>query len=164
MITTQTELTIGGAGIARPPKSYTVAEYRAQYIRERAPRHRITITNKKNVHEFIQNLPAMYAPIEHIVIIALNNANAILGYTIHAGTVNQSVLYPQEVFRFLLSSFASCFIMAHNHPAGSRTPSKADWQITKRCKDIGKNLDVHLLDHLIVADENIISLRDNPQW
>jgi DNA repair protein RadC len=55
-------------------------------------------------------------------------------------------------------------ILAHNHPAGIMTPSEADWNLTKRLHDVGKLLELPLLDHLIVCRDRVLSLRELPRW
>jgi DNA repair protein RadC len=56
------------------------------------------------------------------------------------------------------------FIVAHNHPGGNAYPSEADWDITKKLRDGGAVLDITMLDHLIIADEKCISLKEMPRW
>ena len=146
------------------PKKYCVREYRAQYVKERGINSKIIITNNRDVHAFLQQCAPMFDPVESVAVIALNTGNRIIGYEIIKGAVNQSAIYPANVFRFLLSVCANAFILAHNHPGGSLVPSGSDWKLTKRLKDIGAGLDVHLLDHLIITDDTIKSMRDMTKW
>ena len=55
-----------------------------------------------------------------------------------------------EIFREALKAGAEEIIVAHNHPSGDLTPSKADIAATKELKDLAARLKVSLLDHLIV--------------
>ncbi|MFM7855104.1 MAG: JAB domain-containing protein [Flammeovirgaceae bacterium] len=50
--------------------------------------------------------------------------------------------------------------MAHNHPSGNLQPSKNDIDLTKKLKEAGRFLEVHLLDHLIIADTRYFSFAD----
>ena len=60
-------------------------------------------------------------------------------------------------------------ILAHNHPSGTLKPSSADKQITQKLKSAAEALDLKVLDHLIItqqeyfsfADEQILWIRDN---
>jgi DNA repair protein RadC len=54
------------------------------------------------------------------------------------------------IFREALKAGAEEIIVAHNHPSGDLTPSKADIAATKELKDLAARLKVSLLDHLIV--------------
>lgn len=97
-------------------------------------------------------------------IVALDNGNNIIGYEALEGATNQCAVYPSNVFRFLLGSGASSFIVAHNHPGGSNCASEADWNITERLKKAGDLLEIPLLDHLIVTENDCVSLRESRRW
>ena len=55
------------------------------------------------------------------------------------------------VFREALKAGAEEVVVAHNHPSGDPTPSKADIAATKRLREAGELLSVPLLDHLILG-------------
>lgn len=103
-------------------------------------------------------------PIEQIIILSLNNRNVINGFIVLTGETNQCIVHPKTVFRFLLTSAASSFIIAHNHPGGSNNPSEADWAITERLFKIGKDLELPMLDHIIVCENNTVSMRQLSRW
>jgi DNA repair protein RadC len=77
---------------------------------------------------------------------------------------NQCAVYPTNVFRFLLTSGAASFILAHNHPGGSSHASEADWKLTERLKKAGELLDLPLLDHILITETACISLRESSRW
>ena len=51
-------------------------------------------------------------------------------------------------------------VLAHNHPSGNPLPSEADLQCTKKLYSALKLVGITLIDHIIVADEECLSLRD----
>ena len=51
-------------------------------------------------------------------------------------------------------SNATSFLMLHNHPGGSLSPSKQDVEITDRMARLGSLLHIPLCDHLIVIPES----------
>jgi len=53
---------------------------------------------------------------------------------------------------------AAGFVLVHNHPSGDLTPSMSDIRTTRRLADISRELDVPLLDHLIVARDQIVEV------
>lgn len=53
---------------------------------------------------------------------------------------------------------AARFILVHNHPSGNPNPSKADIQITERLRRVSAELEMPLLDHLIIAGDEIVSV------
>ena len=55
------------------------------------------------------------------------------------------------IFREALKAGAGEIIVAHNHPSGDITPSKADIAATKKFREAGELLSVPLLDHLILG-------------
>lgn len=55
------------------------------------------------------------------------------------------------IFREALKAGAEEIIVAHNHPSGNTTPSKADIAATRELKDLAKRLGVVFLDHLVVG-------------
>ena len=58
------------------------------------------------------------------------------------------------VFREALKVGAEEIIVAHNHPSGDLTPSKADVAATRELKDLASRLGIEFLDHLIVGPAN----------
>ena len=59
-----------------------------------------------------------------------------------------------DVFREALKVGAEEIIVAHNHPSGDLTPSKADVAATRELKDLASRLGIEFLDHLIVGSAN----------
>lgn len=55
------------------------------------------------------------------------------------------------IFREALKAGAEEVVVAHNHPSGDLTPSKADIAATKKLRESGELLSVPLLDHLILG-------------
>ena len=56
-----------------------------------------------------------------------------------------------EVFRTAFKVNADAIIVAHNHPSGDPTPSKADMQLTSVLQSTARLLGVKFLDHLILG-------------
>ena len=102
---------------------------------------------------FIELIKPFYSGIdrEMLMVIGVNNANIpTIINTVSIGTVNQSICSPRELFKPLILSGSVSFVLVHNHPGGTLTPSSHDDEITKRAYEIGKLMDINLLDHLIV--------------
>jgi DNA repair protein RadC len=145
------------------PKTYTVQKYRLTYVKERTNFNRIRILNRTDVTDFCKQYLSDI-PVENVCIIALDTGNNIIGYEALEGATNQCAVYPSTVFRFLLSSGANSFIIAHNHPGQSAKASEPDWTLTERLKKAGDLLDLPLLDHIIVTETDCISLRESARW
>ncbi len=61
-----------------------------------------------------------------------NQNQLIAGETLFTGTINRTEVHPREVIKRALYHNAAAVVLAHNHPSGEVTPSKADRLITER--------------------------------
>ena len=64
------------------------------------------------------------------------------------------------IFREALKAGAEEIIVAHNHPSGDLTPSKADIAATKELKDLAARLGVVFLDHIILGSDDSVEGRN----
>lgn len=74
------------------------------------------------------------------------------------GTINAASVHPRVVVQLALERNAVAVVLFHNHPSGIAEPSRADEALTVRLKDALELVDVHVLDHIIVAAEGTCSL------
>jgi len=77
------------------------------------------------------------------------------------GTLNASLVHPRDVFRAAIRLNAAAVILAHNHPSGVPEPSTDDEELTVRLYKAGDLLGVKVLDHVIVAKNGCVSLREH---
>ena len=118
--------------------------------------------NIKNINDIINLIDNIEDiknnDVENVYIICLDNKNIPVNYSLVAkGTINASIIDPKVIFKTILLSNASAFIMVHNHPSGDSTPSKQDYEITNILKKASKLLDINFLDHIIIGNNNYIS-------
>ena len=118
------------------------------------------ISSSKDAFEILQpHLSDLQT--EEFWAIFLNHQNKILyKICLFRGGIASSVADVRVVFKTALEHFSTQIIVAHNHPAGSLKPSKEDINITQKIKDAGKLLDIDLLDHLILTQNNYYSFKD----
>jgi DNA repair protein RadC len=69
-------------------------------------------------------------------------------------------VYPREVVKEALRRNAAGVIFVHPHPSGIAEPSQADQIITRRLVNALHLVDIHVLDHLIVAGEEVVSFAE----
>lgn len=74
------------------------------------------------------------------------------------GDVNSTSLSVRKIVETALNSNATSVVLAHNHPGGLAIPSGADVQVTKRIAAALQAVDVYFLDHVLVADDDYVSL------
>lgn len=98
--------------------------------------------------------------------ILLSSGNKPLGRIMCTlGLVNQCQVHPREAFRFAVREGAAAVVFCHNHPSGNHTPSNEDLAVTKRLLEAGRILDIPVLDHVILTDDGISSIRSrNPEY
>ena len=97
---------------------------------------------------------------EHLWMIGMNEAGYILYLELIAlGSYKSVNIEPINVFRVAVMKNASRVIMVHNHPSGSLTPSEADKDITDRLIQVGRILNIDLVDHQIITPTTYISFR-----
>ena len=100
-------------------------------------------------------------PSEVFACLFLTNRHRVLALEeLFRGTIDGAAVYPREVVRRCLAHNAAAVILAHNHPSGDPTPSEADRAITLRLRDALGLVDVRMLDHLVVSDNDWISLAE----
>lgn len=99
--------------------------------------------------------------VEHCLALYLDSQyRLIASEDIARGTLTQASVYPREVVRAALRHHAAALILAHNHPSGVAQPSMADHRLTQHLKQALALVDIRLLDHLIVAGGQTVSLAE----
>ncbi|MCP4521816.1 MAG: DNA repair protein RadC [Cytophagales bacterium] len=99
---------------------------------------------------------------EEFWILCLNRANKVMKvHCISSGGVSGTVADPKLIFKIALEQTASGLILAHNHPSGNLQASQADINLTQKVKEAGKVLEIPILDHLILTNDDYFSFADN---
>jgi DNA repair protein RadC len=76
------------------------------------------------------------------------------------GSLTQTSVYPREIVKRALALNAGAVVFAHNHPSGVTEPSVADQNLTQHLKSSLSLVDVHVLDHFIVAGNGVTSFAE----
>ena len=98
---------------------------------------------------------------EHFVVVFLNARNQVISREhVSTGSLNASLVHPREVFVPAVGTSAASVILAHNHPSGDVTPSREDIELTRRMVQAGEIMGIEVLDHLIVAAERFLSMKE----
>lgn len=97
---------------------------------------------------------------EAVAVVLLDAKGKILfDGVINKGSVNGVDLYIRKMIEFATLYHISSLVMAHNHPSGIAVPSPDDLKSTEKIYNLFRAMGISLLDHIIVADEDYISLR-----
>jgi DNA repair protein RadC len=132
-------------------------------LQEKFSQHSL-ISHRQDVYEYLRFHFGAKGN-EYVAAMYLDTGNRVLATEILAeGTTNQCLVYPRKVIERALHHKATSLVLAHNHPGGSIHPSENDWKLTKRLIQIGKLLEMPLLDHVIISRDAVISLKEHPLW
>ena len=114
----------------------------------------------QSVKDYLQlHLGAL--PHEVFAVLFLDVQNKLLAMEeLFRGTLTQTSVYPREVVLRALHHQASAVVLAHNHPSGSVQPSRADEALTQTLKTTLALIDVRVLDHVIVAPGEALSMAE----
>ncbi len=89
---------------------------------------------------------------ETMVLLLLDNHRKLIRrVNIAKGTLTRLTLHPRDIFRPAIQHNASSVIMAHNHPSGDPTPSKADVELTHNMAHASQIMLIRLVDHVIIG-------------
>lgn len=100
---------------------------------------------------------------ETFKVILLNNGNKVKGvYQASSGGITGTLVDLRILFAVILKSLSTAIILAHNHTAGTLSPSEADIQLTKKIQKAGNLFEIRVLDHLIISPTgDYFSFMDN---
>ncbi|MBI4032753.1 hypothetical protein HY374_03545 [Candidatus Berkelbacteria bacterium] len=76
------------------------------------------------------------------------------------GSLNTTRTHPREILQPAIVCSALGFILVHNHPSGSLTPSQDDVDFTRAVKRASEIIGIGLYDHLIVSEHGYVSLKE----
>jgi DNA repair protein RadC len=99
--------------------------------------------------------------VEHFYVLYINRANKVIGsILLSTGGCIGTVVDVKVLIQGAILSNAQAIIIAHNHPSGSLIPSNMDLDITTRIKTACNYFEISLLDHIIIADNQYYSFKD----
>lgn len=100
-------------------------------------------------------------PHEEFWVLYLNNSNKVIYKAqLSKGGITGTVVDIRLLFKMALEQNATAVLLTHNHPSGKLLASEADIQITKKIKEAGKTLEIHVLDHIIITENGYLSFQD----
>lgn len=127
----------------------------AQQLRERE-----VFSSPGAVKQYLQ-LHLAAKPHEVFAVLFLDAQNRLLAMEeLFRGTLTQTSVYPREVVLRALQLGCAAVVLAHNHPSGTVQPSRADEALTQTLKAALALVDVRVLDHVIVAQGETLSMAE----
>ena len=129
--------------------------------KDEIPIEKLKITQSKDAYNILYPLMADKF-VEEFWVLLLNQNNRVLSkHLISTGGVSGTVADVRIILKKAIDELASGIILSHNHPSGSILPSGADKTLTSKILEGAKLLDVKVLDHLIIGEEDYFSFADS---
>jgi DNA repair protein RadC len=120
------------------------------------------IRNAQQAYQYLKTMGFLQK--EQLRGLYLNSRHRIIhDEVISVGSLTSNVVHPREVFQPAIERGAVAVIIAHNHPSGSLEPTLADVQVTEQLQAAGDVLGIELLDHLVIAANRFVSIREVSQ-
>jgi len=99
---------------------------------------------------------------ESVIVIFLNRQNNTIGwFKVSQGGLSGTIVDNRLILVTALNCLASGIIICHNHPSGNTNPSELDIKVTEKLKQAASLLEINLLDHIILTEDNYYSMADN---
>jgi len=160
-------LQVSDADLSAPPSPESLLARRLSVARElllrdlREQMHRGPVmTSPQMLRDWLR----LYcAGLEHEVFLVLYldaNHRLIEPQELFRGTLTQTSVYPRELVKGALARNAAALAVAHNHPSGQAEPSRADEFLTQTLKSTLSLVDVRIIDHFVVAGDQVVSFAE----
>ncbi len=99
---------------------------------------------------------------ETVFLLCLDAKCKVLGCKeVGEGSVNSASVPIRRIVEMALGANASSVVLAHNHPSGLAMPSEEDKLTTQRLAMSLASVEIELVDHLVIADNDYVSLRQS---
>ena len=153
-------LKIDGVGESAADLLLLFIQMERRHLMDRAGRETILDTTYKCAQYL---MPRFIGEQEEVVYLLCLDAKckALDCSLIHRGAVNMTAISVRKIVKAALDHNATSVVVAHNPPSGLALPSREDRATTLALKAALDAVDVVLVDHVIVADEDFVSLADD---
>jgi len=150
-----------GLGSAKIAHIQAALEIGRRYRQDEVSNAKQKITSVKDVVDII--MPQLRdLKTELFKLVYLDSNNKIIDISdVACGTVNRAMPIVREIIHSALQKFAVSMICVHNHPSGDPRPSKEDRDFTRELCQAGNVMQVKVLDHLIIGDNQYHSFADS---
>lgn len=102
---------------------------------------------------------------ETLAITSLNAKGKVLGFDVlSVGDVSSVELSVRRVIETVIKRNPVCVVMSHNHPSGNAIPSADDIRLTANISDTLSSINVRLLDHIIICDNDYVSMAQSKEF
>ena len=121
----------------------------------------------KTFEEIGKYFISKYLGIKHetVSILCLNGKGEYRGFKfISNGDLDSTGISIRTVLEQVIKTSATAVVIAHNHPSGIALPSAQDIEVTKMVRDALSTIPISLVDHIIIADNDYISMAQSSKY
>lgn len=102
---------------------------------------------------------------EKVGVMCLDTKGSLLSFEfLGEGDIASVGLSQRALVKEALKTNATAVVLCHNHPNGIAVPSDSDVSITEQSAKTLSNIGVQLIDHIIVADTDFVSMAQSEQY
>ena len=150
---------IPGVGSAKACTLLAVVELSKRITRKNASLNNVIIKSADIAFDYFRYIFKDQKQ-EYFYVIYLDNKKRVIeNKLLFKGTLNQSIVHPREVFKSACILSASSIICVHNHPSGDAHPSGEDISMTNKLIELGKMMNVDIVDHIIIGRNQYYSFK-----
>lgn len=147
---------VHGMGTSKYAQLQAIFEMSRRALSEQLQQQDI-LNSPQQVRDYLVLKLASYHQ-EIFLVLFLDTQNRLIASEeMFSGSLKETSVYPREVVKRALHYNAAAVIFAHNHPSGIAKQSQADEMITQELKKALALVDVRVLDHFIVAGNQVLS-------
>lgn len=122
---------------------------------------KLKISNSDQAYQFIRH-KLEDLPYEVFYAIYLNRANIFIKDSlISRGGISGTVVDIKIILKEALECYAQSIILVHNHPSGNLKPSQADINLTNNMIRGASYLEMSVVDHIIIGNDEFYSFSDD---
>ena len=116
------------------------------------------LSNYEDYGNYLRNF-FIGAKVETVYLLCMDAKGEVIGcHLVDEGSVVSANISTRKLLEIAINSNAATVVLAHNHPGGLAMPSEVDILTTKQIAIALKNAEIILVDHVIVADDDYVSL------
>ncbi len=129
------------------------------YIKEKTDKTKIGFKNSDELESYIFNKYIGLTK-ETFAVTTFDGKGRFIGFDVLAdGDLNTVVVSTRDVVETVIKRNAAFAVISHNHPGGDAIPSIDDIKTTENLFKALKNINVALIDHIVICDDDYVSLR-----
>lgn len=150
---------IKGLGAAKIAQIKAIKEINRRYLAEKLEKKNWQTSLTEALEYLYQTMRDLKE--ERFLAVFLNAQNEIIKIEqLFEGSLTQSSIFPRKIVDRALRRQASALIFIHNHPSGHCRPSAEDKKVTRKLVRLCRELEIRVLDHIIVGDNDHFSFAE----